>query len=412
MARGRQFKGTIGYAMKTMLSLLTLLAAIALQFACGKSEGPSPESSASPVPVRSQTLHAETVAALLEVPGTVQPRNRMTLASQVNGFVRTMHVRAGDVVQSGQLLASLDARDPESQAAAAQAAVEEAQAALSEARRAHQASVETRAAAQASARLAGQTLERYEKMFASRSVSPQEIDEVRMRHTAGAAEVASRDAMVAAAQDRIRQAEARVTQATAQAQRARVLLGWTQIQAPASGRIAERLADAGTAIFPGTPLLTLETEARPQILADLPTEHARSLRPGLQVGIRAGAGTQLLQGRVTEIVPLSHPATHSVQFKVDLPAGTGLSSGQFATVLVPAETRTALLAPNTAIRVTGQLTGLFVIDETSHARFRLAKTAPYDAERTEILSGVEEGEKIISLAGNQIVDGIPVEVRQ
>ena len=190
------------------------------------------------------------VPAFVEAPGTVQPRNRITLSSQINGFVREMNVRVGDSVNSGQVLATLDARDAESQKAMAQAGVDEAQAALSEARKANQAAVEKQSAAKAAAGLAGQTYQRYQKLFESRSVSPQEMDEVKMRRDAGAAESLSSESMVAAAQERIKQVEARIAQAKAQAGRADVLLSWTHIKAPAAGRIVERSVDAGTAIFP------------------------------------------------------------------------------------------------------------------------------------------------------------------
>ena len=61
-----------------------------------------------------------------------------------------------------------------------------------------------------------------------------------MRRDASAAELASSESMVAAAQERIKQVEARISQAKAQAGRADVLIGWTQIKAPAAGKIVER----------------------------------------------------------------------------------------------------------------------------------------------------------------------------
>ena len=101
----------------------------------------------------------------------------------------------------------------------------------------------------------------------------------------------------------------------------------------------------------------------------------------------------IAEGQISEIVPLSNPATHSMQFKVDLPSNIPMPSGQFVKVEVPAGTRDALLAPRTAVRQSGQLTGMFVVDSTSKAHFRLVKIAPYDSERVEVLSGIEPGEK-------------------
>lgn len=398
--------------MKPYAFFIALLSGLIVQTACGGKETHSPLSSKEPVSVSTTAVRYEPVPAVLEAPGTVQPRNRIALSSQINGFVREMRVRVGDSVQKNQVLATLDARDAESQRTAAGAAIKEAEAALAEARKAHQAAVEMQSAAEASAELAEQTYERYQKLFESRSVSPQEMDEVRMRRSASAAELASRESMVAAAEGRIKQVEARIAQARAGETRADVMLSWTQIQAPAPGRVVERMVDTGTAIFPGSPILVIESTANPQVLADLPTEHMKALQIGKTVNIRIAESAEAYEGRIAEIVPLSNPATHSVQFKVNLPPDFALPIGQFVRIGVPLGTRDALLVPTHAVRHKGQLTGLFVIDSDSMARFRLTKVTPYDADRYEVLSGVEPNETIVIHLDNRIVDGIPVEVRQ
>lgn len=397
--------------MKSKALILAAVSGLLIQIACGGKQESRSGAAIQPVPSGVVVVRYESVQAVVEAPGTVQPRNRISLSSQINGFVREMNIRAGDIVIKDQMLATLDARDAQSQKAAAQAAIDEAQAALSEARKARQAAVEMQAAAKASTELAGQTFNRYQKLFESRSVSPQEIDEVRTRRNASAAELASREAMVAAAEDRIKQAEAKISQAKAQAGRTDVLLSWTEIKAPSSGRVVQRLADPGTAIFPGTLLLVIESIDKPQVLADIPTEHSGILRIGATVRLRNTETGAVAEGRISEIVPQSDPATHSVQFKIDLPSSFPMPSGQFVKVEVPAGNRDALLAPRTAIRQTGQLTGIFAVDAASKAHFRLVKIAPYDAERVEILSGLEPNEKIISKLSDQITDGIPVTER-
>ena len=204
-------------------------------------------------PTNTLAVRQETIEAVVEAPGTVQPRNRISLSSQINGFVREMRVRAGDTVRADQVLALLDARDAVSQKAVAQAGIDEAQAALSEARRAHQSAVQMQVAAKASLELADQTLARYQKLGESRSVSPQELDGGTDTQECQRSRTASREAMAAAAEDRIRQVEAKILQAKAQAGRADVMMSWTEIKAPSAGRIVQRLVDSGTAIFPWDP---------------------------------------------------------------------------------------------------------------------------------------------------------------
>jgi membrane fusion protein, multidrug efflux system len=390
-----------------LLSLLLLG-----QAGCGGQAPSTPEpQSGRAVAARVVAAAYESVPSIVEAPGTVQPRDRIVLSSQINGFVRAMRVRVGDSVQAGQLLATLDSRDAESQKAVSQASIEEANAALGEARQGYQAAVQMQGAAKASAELAAQTFSRYQKLFEARSVAPQELDEVRARRDASAAELAAKESMLAGAQDRIRQVEARISQAKAQSGRADIMVGWTEIKSPAAGKIVERSAETGTAIFPGSPLLVVESASRPQVVADLPTEYAGHLRAGMEVRLRSAETAASVGGRVVEIVPLSSPATHTIQFKVDLPSDFAPPNGQFVKVEVPVGIRNALLVPRRAIRETGQLTGLFVADASSKARFRLVRVAPFDADRVEILSGVEPGESIVVGPNDQIADGTALEIR-
>jgi multidrug efflux pump subunit AcrA (membrane-fusion protein) len=356
------------------------------------------------------TAGYEPVGTAIEAPGSVQPRNRIMLSSQINGYIRTVHAQAGDPVRQDQILVTLDSREAESQKSATEASVQEANAALEEARKALQAAQSMRDGARSASELAGATLNRYQKLADAHSVSPQELDEVRSRRDAAAAELAARQTMVSAAEDRVRQVEARIAQANAQSRRADVVLGWTVVKAPAAGRIAQRLVDPGTAIFPGTPLLILESSAGTQVLATLPAMHSGAVSRGLEVRIVGNRG-ESLTGCVAEIIPVSDPASHTLQFKVDLPDGFTALSGDFVRVQVPAGTRQALLVPKSSIRESGQLTGLFVVDAASKARFRLVKTASYDPERVEVLTGLEPGERVVLSPSSHITDGAMLEIR-
>jgi multidrug efflux pump subunit AcrA (membrane-fusion protein) len=393
--------------MRSLL-LSGILVGAALTLA-GCAGSPKPDASPRPVAAAVITADYESVATAIEAPGSVQPRNRVTLSSQINGYVRTVHAQAGDPVRQGQILVTLDSREAESQKSATEASVQEANAALEEARKALQASQSMRDGARSASELAGTTLSRYQKLADARSVSPQELDEIRSRRDAAAADLAAGQTMVSAAEDRVRQVEARIAQANAQSRRADVVLGWTVVKAPAAGRIAQRLVDPGTAIFPGTPLLILESSGGSQVLASLPTMHSGAVSRGLAVRIVDTRGDSPT-GRVAEIIPVSDPASHTLQFKVDLPDGFNALSGDFVRVQVPSGTRQALLVPKSSIRESGQLTGVFVVDAESKARFRLVKTASYDPERVEVLTGLEPGERVVLAPGSHITDGTTLEI--
>jgi multidrug efflux pump subunit AcrA (membrane-fusion protein) len=393
------------------LSLRLIVASSILIPACRESSH-SVAPPSQPIPVSVITADYQALPAFAEVPGSVAARHKIVLSSQLNGFARDVHVRAGAMVREGQVLVTLDSREAESQRDAARATIEEASAALEEARKAAAAAESMRSAAEASAKLAESTLARYRKLFESKSVSPQELDEVRTRRDLAAADLEAKVTMVDAAGDRIRQIEARISQANAQARRADVVLSYAVLKAPTSAKVAERLVDPGSAVFPGSPLLVLDSGRNLQVTAEIPTTQSDHLRLGLEVQIADDrTDSKVVTGRVSEIIPISDPGTHTVRFKVDLPGDYSSPPGHFVKVLVPAGEEPALLIPREALRITGQLTGVFVVDRDSAARFRLVKTTEYDGDRVEILAGVEPGEKIVANPGPQISDGIPLEVR-
>ncbi len=395
--------------MRKNVWIIFLLTGLIWLTACGESDT-SGENHQEPVSVHVTTLRYQSIPEIVEAPGNVQPRNRISLAAQINGFVRETPVQAGDRIRSGQLLMTLDARDAESQKAAAESAVQEAEAALSGAKQARQAAVRMRTASKATLDLAEQTFKRYQKLFESKSVSPQEMDEIQSRRDAAQAELASRNSMVAAAAERVKQVEARISQAKAQEGRADVLLSYTRILAPESGIVVERAVDAGSAIFPGSPLLVIDTTAKPQVLATLPVEQAGNLHTGMECTMRDSRSEIAIKGRIVEIVPQSDPATHSIQFKVDLLEDPDIVHGTYLKLEIPTGTRDALLIEQSAIVREGQLEGVFVVEEGKVARFRLVKTAPYNTDKLEIISGIEQGETAITRSESRIIDGIPVEI--
>jgi multidrug efflux pump subunit AcrA (membrane-fusion protein) len=85
--------------MRTIQSAIPIVAGLLLLAACSES----PKSAAPPksVLVGVITARSESVPAVVEAPGTVQPRDRVVLSSQINGFVREVRVRAGDTVAAG-----------------------------------------------------------------------------------------------------------------------------------------------------------------------------------------------------------------------------------------------------------------------------------------------------------------------
>jgi hypothetical protein len=96
--------------------------------------------------------------------------------------------------------------------------------------------------------------------------------------------------------------------------------------------------------------------------------------------------------------------------KVGLPNGSDgqLKSGLYGKARFVTGQRKVMAVPQVAIVQQGQLTGVFVVDSSGVARLRLIKTGKSFGERVEVLSGLAEGEQIVSDNVARIRDGLTV----
>jgi hypothetical protein len=114
---------------------------------------------------------------------------------------------------------------------------------------------------------------------------------------------------------------------------------------------------------------------------------------------------------VSEIVPAVDAASRSYIVKIDLPAMPNLRSGMFGRAFFPMGARKVVTIPPQALVERGQLQSVFAI-EGGFARTRLVTTGAHGQATIEVLSGLSEGEKLVSPVPLGLTDGARVEVRQ
>jgi multidrug efflux pump subunit AcrA (membrane-fusion protein) len=354
------------------------------------------------------TVRAASLDDYYEAVGTVKARNSSVIAARIFGNIVAFHVREGDSVRAGQTLVEIENRDAGFQIQRAQAGVREATEALDEVERSIRAAESTRDSARASQTLASKTLDRYKTLLARQSVSPQEFDEVRTKYDVATAELERADSLLLVTKAKQNQILARIDQAKADVSNARVYAGYSRITSPISGLVVSKQADVGYMAAPGTPLLTIENNSVFQLEVSVEESRLSTIQLHQQAWIEVQAlGTQEVTGVVEEIVPAADPNSRSYFVKVALPnvPGTQLRSGLFGKARFITGQRQALAIPQTAITQRGQLVSVFVVDQSGAARMRLIKTGKTFGEQVEVLSGLTEGEQIVSEGTSAIQEG-------
>jgi RND family efflux transporter MFP subunit len=376
---------------ETHTTMTVILAMVFSLSGCGGSteralQTPETERGRHVAEVRAQIIPDE-----IEATGTVVAGTSAQVAARVMGTAIQVAVREGDRVRRGQVLVVLDDREWRAHLNSARAAIEEATAGREVAGRAV-------AAAQARAEVAEKSYQRFIYLRDQKSVSPQEFDVVEGQQRAARAALEQ-------AQARSRQAEASIARAQSEARAAEEVAAYTHIVAPFDGIVVRRMVEAGSMVTPGMTLLVVEDPSRYRLEVTV----TASL-PGLVRGSTARIALDNLpgkqfQGKVVELEAGADPASHTVQAKIELPANPAIRSGLFGRAWFRRGERKAIVVPGSAVVERGQLRGVYVLDRSDIAQWRLVTLGAAVGANVEILSGLGEGERVVTDPGGNSLDG-------
>jgi len=339
-----------------MKKLLIYSLAILVLAACGDKIQPGTTGKEATVTVKAPVITARVTQqpVYYEAVGTVTARTASTVASKLMGVVRAIHVQEGDLVKQGDLLVTIDQRQ-------VQAQLEQAL---------------------ANAEVASKEYRRYQQLLKEQSASQQEFD----------------------------RAEARYREAQAAVDAARVSQKDALVRAPYDGRVVAKMINPGDLASPGTPFVTIEQEGLFCTDLVLPERYIQAIKLDLEVSVVVPAmNNEEFTGIVGRIVPTADARSRSFQVKVRMPEGPDFKSGMFARVLIPVGGTGMLLIPQTAITAQGQLNGVFIVDEQQTAHFRLVRTGKIFGDQVEVLSGLNDGQRVIQTVPPTMQDGAKVD---
>lgn len=194
---------------------------------------------------------------------------------------------------------------------------------------------------------------------------------------------------------RIEADEAEAEAATAAASGARTRAAWRTVIAPYAGHVTELFVTAGDLATPGRPLIALYDPAALRVTARIPASVAAQLQGDRQATVIVEPGQQPIRATAWKAVSAVDPATHSVEVRVELPAGTPLRPGEFVQVLLPLKASTAQLRiPARAVLRRSEVTAVYVIDSAGAAHLRQVRLGRVEGDEVTVLAGLEDGELV------------------
>lgn len=317
------------------------------------------------------------VPVIVSAIGTVQPVVTATVRTQLAGILVGINFTEGQMVTKGQVLAQMDARPYRLALAQAQANLARDQAQLADAQR---------------------DLARYRTLLAQDSIARQQVDTQATL---------------------VKQLENTVAADEALVGTARLNLEYTTITAPVAGRIGLRQADIGNYLTPGDANgIAVITQLDPiDVVFAVPQDR----RPALQARLVGGAPLPVVALDQQSVTTLAEGTFLTFDNVVDATSGTvkakarfantdgRLFPNQFVNVRVRADTIAgAITVPVSAVRHGARGAFVFVLNADRTVSLRQVTAGVADGDRIVILSGVAQGETVVSEGADNLVDGAQV----
>jgi membrane fusion protein, multidrug efflux system len=271
-----------------------LVLALALAACGGDPAPPGPRDGAPPAqPPRPPAGPADDAAQRGFV-GVIAAAQSADVVPRFAGVLAAVHVRPGDRVTAGQVVAELDPRPVEEDVRAAEAT-------------ARQAAAEVRKAqvdvADARRKLA---LER--RAAASGVSAATAVEEARLGLDRARAAVQSAEQEARAARSRANTAKSHLAE--------------TRLTAPFDGIVALRFRDAGAPVDASVPILKVVKLGELRLRFAVPPQRARALKPGMPVTAAVDTVESPIAAVIRQVSPALDPASELILVEAELTAGS------------------------------------------------------------------------------------------
>jgi RND family efflux transporter MFP subunit len=335
--------------IRVSAALIGLLALSACSGAAHEAPANATPEAPRAVPVRGASVEQRDLKETITVTGTLRPKAEVKVIAEVAARLDRLAKDEGAVVRKGELIAVLDDTDYSLTLQRAKAAL-----AVADANRAHAAAERDRA----------------NSLLKTGGITDKD-------HLSAQVNLQVTEASLAQAKVEVAIAEQNVTR--------------TRIIAPFSGRLTDRLSDAGSYLAAGTAIFTLVDDSELEFRGAVPSSDFGKVKLNAPVTLTMDALPDVeVAGQVTRVVPMVQERNRSFELIARVPGQQRLVAGLFARAAIHVrDVKGALLVPPAAV----------VRDGANPDRADVFVVANNKAERREIVLGVEQPDAIQVIKG-------------
>lgn len=353
-----------------------------------------------PVPVETAVVARGLLRVTVNEEGKTRIRQRYVMAAPVTGQLRRIPFKAGAEVKAGEtILAVIDPLPP--------ALLDARSRATAEARR--DATFADLQRMQTHHAFSVSELSRLERLYRERSISIQELEAAQMRENSAAKEEA-------AAQSALRQAEAELAEFALAIAGGNTDCPASEIKAPCSGCVLRVFEENARVVSAGTPLLEAGDPTDLEVVIEVLSRDGAAIPAGARIEFDQWGGVEPLVGQVRLVEPAAFTKVSAlgveeqrVNVIADLltPPEKRRNVGDNFRVeaqIIVWEDKNALKVPAGSLFRQGDQWATFVLSD-GRAQLRVVKTGRSSATETQVLEGLQPGDRVILYPGSRVHEG-------
>jgi RND family efflux transporter MFP subunit len=345
----------------------------------GAPGGGMPGRGRTPMTVDTARAVRHEVIDSITVVGNLIAEQTVDVVPRVAGRIENVHVKLGDRVTRGQVLAKVEDRELREQIRQAEASLE--------------VNRSTVTARENDLKVQENVFERFKQLAANGLTPKQQLEDAELRYNS--------------AQSQVQVARSQQQATQARLDELKITLGNTTVVSPLEGFVSKRNLDPGGFAGANTVMMTVVDISTVRLVANLVEKGFNKITAGVSADVEVDTFPgEKFKGQVSRVAPVFDPATRTAAMEIEVPnPGYRLKPGSYARVRLTVERRVdALTVPRNAVVDTEGKRGVFLVDAQT-ARFREVQTGLSDTDRVEITGGLNDGDRVVTVGALALRDG-------
>lgn len=350
-----------------------------------------------------ETPFGETVTAN----GTLAAFDQTTLSVKVPGRLGSISVDLGSVVKRGQVIAQISPEDYSLRVQQAQAALAQARVRLGLSPDGNDDAIDPEKTSTIRQARAVYDEARFNRDRAAKLVEQGVIAKAEFDSVNSAFKVA--EGRYQDAYEEVRNRQGVLAQRKSELALAQQQLKDTSVVAPLDGVVQEKRASVGEYLAAGAPVVNVVRMDPLRLRAEIPERESRTVHAGQDVRVTVEGDANVYLGKIMRLSPVIAEQNRVLMVEADVRNNGTLRPGSFAHAeIVTNDAKMAVTVPNNAIVTFAGIEKVIVV-QNGKALERPITTGRRSPEFTEIVNGVNVGEKVVIDPGN-LQSGQAVEV--